>query len=140
MSQSFELNAVEVIKIKVKRKVKSKTPPPSVVAVAEEEEPLLKQSIWMSYRREPKEKPPTFVWEHIEDISDDENDTPQAAGKRLSQLKATRDQIQRRAYETKLDALQSAGLFLGWSAPKFIEPHPWQDTPFDYIVTAPYPC
>lgn len=139
MSQSVELNAVEVIKIKVKRKVKSKTPPPSVVAVAAEEEPLLKKSIWMTYRRDPKEKPQTFVWEHIEDISDDEGGTPQAAGKRLSQMKATRDQIRRRHYENNLDEFHRAGLFLNLSEPKPLETHEEQYTPFVYTVTAAYP-
>ena len=73
----------------------------------------IQTSIWMSVARLPKEKPLAIVWEGVEDISDDE-DTPQAAGKRLSTLKATRDQIQRRAYKAKVAELQNAGLFLNW--------------------------
>ena len=74
----------------------------------------IQTSIWMSVARLPKEKPLAIVWEGVEDISDDEDDTPQAAGKRLSTLKATRDQIQRRAYKAKVAELQNAGLFLNW--------------------------
>ena len=50
-------------------------------------------SIWMQMRRAPKVKT-QIVWEGVEDISDDEDDTPQAAGRRLSQMKATRDRTQ----------------------------------------------
>ena len=74
-------------------------------------------SIWMNVRRTPKMKPDPVVWENIEDISDDETDTPQKAGKRLSTMKAVRDQIQRRAYKKQLIGLQNAGLFLNWSKP-----------------------
>ena len=71
------------------------------------------QSIWMQMHRMPKAKT-LIIWEGIEDISDDEDDTPQAAGRRLSQLKATRDQIQRNHYCNRLEDLQDAGLFLNW--------------------------
>ena len=115
MSQSFELkavvekNAVEVKKIKINRKVKQ----PAVKKI----------SVWMNVSRTPKEKPQTFVWENIEDISDDESSTPQAAGKRLSMMKATRDQIRRRYYENNLDEFHRAGLFLNLSQPKPLETH-----------------
>ena len=81
------------------------------------------KSIWLSMRRAPRMKMDPIIWEHVEDISDDENDTPQAAGKRLSNMKATRDHMQRRAYERKFDEYQCAGLFLNWSKPKPIEVH-----------------
>ena len=70
-------------------------------------------SIWMQMRRIPKVKTP-IVWEGIEDISDDEDDTPQAAGRRLSQMKATRDRIQHKHHINRLEDLQDAGLFLNW--------------------------
>ncbi len=124
MSQSVELNAVEVIKIKVKRKVKSKLP---VVAVATaDEEPQMKKSIWMHMRRTPKEKRKPIVWEDIEDISDDENDTPQAAEERVCMIKENKTRLQRRVYESKLDELQGAGLFLNWAEEKPLEIHPNQ--------------
>lgn len=132
MSQSFELktvvekNAVEVKKIKINRKVKHQ---PAVKKI----------SVWMNVSRTPKEKPQTFVWENIEDISDDESSTPQAAGKRLSMMKATRDQIRRRYYENNLDEFQRAGLLLSFDEPKPLELHPEQYTPFVYTVTAAYP-
>ncbi len=128
--------------IVVKKKVLVKKPVVKIILEdpAPAPAPIIQQkSIWLTERRHPRIKSAEFVWEHIEDISEDEDDTPQAAGKRLSQMKATRDRMQRRAYEQKFDEYQCAGLFLGWSAPKFIKPHPWQDTPFNYIVTAPYP-
>jgi hypothetical protein len=71
------------------------------------------QSIWMQLHRMPKATTP-IIWEGIEDISDDEDDTPQAAGRRLSQLKATRDRIQRNYYGNRLEDLKDAGLFLNW--------------------------
>ena len=91
-------------------------------------------------RRAPRMKlDPPIVWEQVEDISDDENDTPQAAGKRLSYMKKTRDQMQRRAYEDELQEYQRAGLFLNWSKPKKIQVHPEQNTPFVYTPTVAYP-
>jgi hypothetical protein len=87
---------------------------------------LFNKSTWLLMRRNPKEKPLPIVWEHVEDISDDENDTPQAAGKRLSLMKKTRDQMQRQYNERKFDEYQSAGLFLNWSKPKQIQVHPEQ--------------
>ena len=72
-----------------------------------------RKSIWLQMRRNPKTYP-TIVWEGIENISDDEEDTPQAAGKRLSQLKTTRDRIQQEHFAIKVDELQYAGLFMNW--------------------------
>lgn len=72
-------------------------------------------SIWMNVRRTKKIKLDPVVYENVEDISDDENDTPQAAGKRLSTMKAVRDQIRRRGYENKLVEFQNAGLLLKWT-------------------------
>ena len=71
------------------------------------------QSIWMQLHRMPKATTP-IIWEGIEDISDDEDDTPQACGRRLSQLKATRDRIQIQHYVNRLEDLQDAGLLLNW--------------------------
>ena len=136
MSQSVELKAaavvVEAVVVK-KIKIKSK---PAVVKVPEKVH-VPENSIWMHMRRIPKEKPEPIVWENVEDISDDENDTPQAAGKRLSTMKATRDRMQRRAYEKQLEELQGAGLFLTWSRPR-----PWQthsNYSFSVQSTAAYP-
>lgn len=70
-------------------------------------------SIWMQMCRIPKVTTP-IVWEGIEDISDDEDDTPQAAGRRLSQLKATRARIQFKHHMFRLEDLKDAGLFLNW--------------------------
>ena len=105
--------------------------------VAVVEEPVMKQSLWMRVSRIKKTQPPPVVWENVEDISDDENDTPQAAGKRLSTLKATRDEIRRRAYENKLAALQGAGLLLKWCKPKLLETHDNYD--YDVQSTDVYP-
>jgi hypothetical protein len=71
------------------------------------------RSIWMQMRRAPKVKT-SFIWEGVEDISDDEDDTPQAAGRRLSQMKATRDRMQYKHSVNRLEDLQDAGLFLNW--------------------------
>ena len=140
MSQSVELKAVVVEKPVVKkpvRKIKIKAKP--FVEEPAVEEPM-KKSIWMNFIRTPKEKPLAIVWENVEDISDDEGGTPQAAGKRLSMMKATRDQIRRRHYENNLDEFHRAGLFLNLSEPKPFEAHEEQYTPFEYTVTAAYPC
>ena len=115
--------AVTEVKVKpttkVVKKIKIKSIPVAVV-----EEPAFNKSIWLLLRRNPKvKKQLPIVWENIEDISDDENDTPQAAGKRLSTMKATRDHIRRRAYENKLAELQCAGLFINWSKPQQLETH-----------------
>lgn len=132
MSQSFELKAAVVEKPVVEKpvvvkKVKILKKKPVVQVIPE-------NSIWMNVRRMPKEKPLPVIWENVEDISDDENDTPQAAGKRLSTLKAVRDQIQRRHYENKLDELQGAGLFLTWTRPR-----PWQThSNYSYEVQSTY--
>ena len=77
------------------------------------QEPVPRQSIWMQMRRIPKVKT-DIVWEGVEDISDDEDDTPQAAGRRLSQMKATRDRMQSKYYTKVLIHFQNAGLFLNW--------------------------
>lgn len=99
-------------------------PEPATLAPATLAGPTrMDKSIWLSMRRAPRMKMDPIIWEHVEDISDDENDTPQAAGKRLSNMKATRDHMQRRAYERKFDEYQCAGLFLNWSKPKPIEVH-----------------
>jgi hypothetical protein len=149
MSQSVELKAVVVEKPVVKkpaRKINIKAKP--VVAEPTDEEPAvaeptdeepMKQSIWMNVSRTPKAKSLAIVWENVEDISDDEGGTPQAAGKRLSMMKATRDQIRRRHYENNLDEFHRAGLFLNLSKPKPLETHEEQYTPFEYTVTAAYP-
>ena len=71
------------------------------------------RSIWLQMRRAPKVKT-SFIWEGVEDISDDEDDTPQAAGRRLSQMKATRDRMQYKHSVNRLEDLQDAGLFLNW--------------------------
>ena len=84
-----------------------------VVVLEEPKVVPVQQSIWMQLHRMPKATTP-IIWEGIEDISDDEDDTPQAAGRRLSQLKATRDRIQRNHYCNRLEDLQDAGLFLNW--------------------------
>ena len=136
MSQSVELKAAVVVetpvvvkKPVVSRKIKIKDAPVVVAAVtAEPTLPLFNKSIWLLMRRNPKEKPLPIVWEHVEDISDDENDTPQAAGKRLSNMKKTRDQMQRRHYRNKVAELQCAGLFLNWE-----EQEPLQTYPREYI-------
>jgi len=91
-------------------------------------EHVSEKSIWM-YMRRNKKTYPTYVWEDVEDISDDENDTPQAAGKRLSTMKTVRDQIRRREYAYKLVGFQNAGLFSTWS-----DPLPWS-----YEDTSTYP-
>jgi hypothetical protein len=95
-----------------KLKIKSKVP-----ATASAAPP--KKSVWLSIRTRPQvKKTLPIVWEHIEDISDDEEDTPQKAGKRLSDMKDSKVQLHRRIYEIKLDELQSAGLFLTWAPVK----------------------
>jgi hypothetical protein len=124
----FEMSTSVVIKKKLVRKPK---------VMVEEPPTSQEKSVWLSMRRIPKDKPLAIIWEHVEDISDDENDTPQAAGKRLSTLKATRDQIRRRAYENKLASLHSAGLFLAWGPPKRLETH--SNYTFVYQRTAAYP-
>jgi len=124
MATSVSLVA-EPRKIKLK-KILSKKPVVELILPVEAEKP--EKSIWIYMRRAPKEKAEPMVWEGIEDISDDENDTPQAAGKRLSMMKAVRDKMQRRAYEQRLDELQAAGLFLNWQAAKPLK------TYFDYEV------
>ena len=92
------------------------------------EEPVKKNHWMTSASRIKKVQPMAIIWENVEDISDDENDTPQAAGKRLSTMKATRDQIRRRAYRSKVAELQFAGLFLNWE-----EQEPLQTCPREYM-------
>ena len=142
MSQSVELKAVAVAAIAVKkpvRKIKIKAVAMPVVAAVVTEPtptlplPLFNKSVWLLMRRTPKEKPLPIVWEHVEDISDDEEDTPQAAGKRLSMMKATKAKMQRRDYENQLDALQRAGLFLNWSKPKPIPVNREQYITVEYV-------
>ena len=148
VAQAVVAPAVKKIKIKlkphlmalVKKTVAAVVEEPVAVVekpVAVVEEPVMKQSLWMRVSRIKKTQPPPVVWENVEDISDDENDTPQAAGKRLSTLKATRDEIRRRAYENKLAALQGAGLLLKWCKPKLLETHDNYD--YDVQSTDVYP-
>jgi hypothetical protein len=151
MSQSVELKAVAAVAaIAVKkpvRKIKIKAVAMPVVAAVVTEPtpptptllplPLFNKSVWLLMRRTPKEKPLPIVWEHVEDISDDEEDTPQAAGKRLSQMKATKAKMQRRDYENQLDELQRGGLFLNWAKPKLLQTHENYD--YDVISTRAYP-
>ena len=137
------LLVAEPRKIKLK-KILSKKPAVKVLPIeaphmeapqmlpVEDQKP--EKSIWMYMRRVPKEKPAPIVWEGIEDISDDENDTPQAAGKRLSTLKATRDLIRRRYYKERLEEFQSAGLFLNWGPVKPLKTH----SNYDYEVQSTY--
>jgi hypothetical protein len=79
-----------------------------------------KQSVWLSIRTRtpPAKRTLPIVWENIEDISDDEEDTPQKAGKRLSDMKDSKERMHRRIYEIKMDELQYAGLFLNWAPVK----------------------
>jgi hypothetical protein len=149
MSQSVELKAVAAVAaIAVKkpvRKIKIKAVAMPVVAAVTEPTPptptlplpLFNKSVWLLMRRTPKEKPLPIVWEHVEDISDDEEDTPQAAGKRLSMMKATKAKMQRRDYENQLYGLQRAGLFMNWAKPKLLQTHENYD--YDVISTRAYP-
>jgi hypothetical protein len=118
-------------KVLVRKPVVKLILPDQVPAASQE------KSLWLSMRRIPKDKPPAINWEHVEDISDDENDTPQAAGKRLSRMKAIRDSMQRRFYENQLEALQNAGLFLSWSPVRRLETH--SNYTFEYRRTPAYP-
>jgi hypothetical protein len=68
----------------------------------------------MQMRRAKKEKTAPINWVGIEDISEDEDDTPEAAKQREFNIKATSRVIKRRAYIIKIDELQHAGLFLNW--------------------------
>ena len=70
------------------------------------------KSIWMQMRRIPKKKHLSIVWENVEDISDDENDTPQAAEERMQWMSKTRDAIRFQYFNRKLDELHYAGLFM----------------------------
>jgi hypothetical protein len=108
------MSSIKVSKTVVKKKLVIVNPSDGLNA---DDAAVPKNSIWMNVHRTPKIKQNTLIWENVEDISDDENDTPQAAGKRLSTMKAVRDKIKRRAYENKLIELQNAGLFLKWSLP-----------------------
>ena len=122
MSQTVELKTVEkqtVEKQKLKIKTKKSSAPPPLVVVVAEDMNVKKQSVWLGIRARPQvKKTLPIVWEHIEDISDDEEDTPQKAGKRLSDMKDSKAQLHRRIYEIKLDELQYAGLFLNWAPVK----------------------
>ena len=125
MSQSVELNAAAVKKIKIIKK-KPVVPKNNAVEKNDTEKNDTEKSIWMYMRRMPKAKREPIVWEHIEDISDDEEDTPQAAEERAETMKEMKAQLNRRAYESKVDELQGAGLFLNWAEEKPLEMHPNQ--------------
>jgi hypothetical protein len=117
-------NKIKILKQKpVVQLIVPAEPSKAAPSKAESAAPKPNRSIWLNGTRFPRIQPMQIIWEHVEDISDDENDTPQAAGKRLSQMKATREQMRRRAYETHLDALQRAGLFLSWSPAKPLQTH-----------------
>ena len=110
--------AQEIVIIKKKRSTLKKrliiTEDLGPVATPLHEEVITPQkSIWLQMRRTPKVYP-TIVWEGIEDISDDEDNSPQTAGRNLSKMKQTRDRIRHRQYAIKVDELQGAGLFLNW--------------------------
>jgi hypothetical protein len=107
----------------VVRKIKIKNPAPTLPIVEER-----KQSVWLGIRNRtpPVKKTLPIVWEHIEDISDDEDDTPEAAKERAETMKETKARLNRRAYENKLDELQGAGLLLTWSEEKPLKIHPNQ--------------
>ena len=79
------MSSINVSKSVVKKKLVIVNNP-SVGLLHVDDAAVPKNSIWMNVRRTPKNKPLSIVWENVEDISDDENDTPQAAGKRLSTL------------------------------------------------------
>jgi hypothetical protein len=135
MATSVSVSVVaEPRKIKLK-KILSKKPVVEVILPVEAQKP--EKSIWMYMRRAPKEKAEPMVWEGIEDISDDENDTPQAAGKRLSMMKATRDKMQQRYYKERLDQFQAAGLFLKWQPVKLLKTHSNYD--YEVVSTPAYP-
>ena len=105
----------------VVRKIKIKNP---TLPIVEEK----KQSVWLGIRNRtpPVKKTLPIVWEHIEDISDDEDDTPEAAEERVYTIKETKARLNRRIHEIKLEELQSAGLFLSWSEDKPLKIHPNQ--------------
>ena len=109
------MSSINVSKSVVKKKLVIVNNPSVGLLHVDDAAAIPKNSIWMNVHRTPKNKPLSIVWENVEDISDDENDTPQAAGKRLSTLKSVRDKIRRRAYDNKLVELQNAGLFLKWT-------------------------
>ena len=71
-------------------------------------------SIWMQMRGIPKEKPLSIVWEDVEDISEDENDTPEAAEERVKYMRKMKDAIRFQYFDRKLEELQYAGLFMNW--------------------------
>jgi hypothetical protein len=111
---------------KMKIKILARKP---IVKVIHEEAPReapreeMRKSIWMSMRRIPKVNNLPILWESVEDISDDENDTPATACERASKMKAMSEAIRRQAYEERLDELQAAGLFLTWRPVKPLKTH-----------------
>lgn len=103
------------------------------------------KSIWMSMRRVPltaeaaivRTSPP-IEWEGIEDISDDENDTPEAAAERSEQMKIAGQNFRDRIKEAKrLDRLESEEIFGYWNRGGVFQTH----TNYDYEVinTLAYP-
>ncbi len=128
--------------IKIKKIVKKRAAITAEVSTPQE---APQKSIWMSMRRVPKtpfadivRMSPPIEWEGIEDISDDENDTPEAAAERSAQMKIEYQQFQDRINEAKrLDRLESEEIFGYWNRGGVFQTH----TNYDYEVinTLAYP-
>ena len=127
------------IKIKKIGKKIDKTAAAEVPQVAQQ------KSIWMSMRRAlitaeaaiVRTSPP-IEWEGIEDISDDENDTPEAAAERSEQMKIAGQNFRDRIKEAqRLDRAESEELFHYWNRDGVFQTH----TNYDYEVlnTLAYP-
>ena len=100
------------------------------------------KSIWMSIpRRDPLTVPAilrALQWEGIEDISDDENDTPEAAAERSEQMKIAGQNFRDRLKEAqRLDRLESDELFNYWNRDGVFQTHTNYD--YDVINTLAYP-
>jgi hypothetical protein len=114
-------------KIKIKSKVPASAATASAAAATASAAAPPKKSVWLSIRNRPQEsKTLPIVWEHIEDISDDEEDTPEDAEERFYLIEESKARLNRRIYENKVDELQGAGLFLSWAEEKPLEMHPNQ--------------
>ncbi len=136
-------NTVPSRTIKIKKIGKSKKTDKKCAAEAPQEAP--QKSIWMSMRRVPltadaaivRTSPP-IEWEGIEDISDDENETPEAAAERSEQMKIAGQNFRDRIKEAKrLDRAESDELFHYWNRGGIFQTH----TNYDYEVlnTLAYP-
>ena len=137
------------IKIKKigKKHTNNTTEKVSVVQEARQEaaQEAPQKSIWMSMRRAPQtalanivRMSPPIECEGIEDISDDENDTPEAAAERLEKMKIEYQQFQDRIKEAeRLDRLESEEIFGDWNRGGLFKTH----TNYDYEVinTLAYP-